>query len=70
MNRRESMTIDIKNTNDPQKKYRLGTVSKMKTYFDLFLSGRLKQVLLQICFCFVMRENLCCLCLTIIKLIL
>ena len=29
MNRRESMTnTDINNTNDPQKKYRLGTVSK------------------------------------------
>ena len=26
--------------------------------------------LLQICFCFVMRETLCCLCLTITKLIL
>ena len=50
MNRRESITIDIKNTNDhtndPQKKYRLGTVSKMKTYFGLLLSGRLKQGLL------------------------
>ena len=28
MKRRESMTIRRQNTNDPQKKYRLGTVSK------------------------------------------
>ena len=26
-------------------------------------------LLLQICYCFVMRETLCCLCLTIIKLV-
>ena len=36
----------------------------------MILSVLIVLLLLQICFCFVMRETLCCLCQTIIKLIL